>query len=123
MFSLRFDILIVRTCFADNYPRNYAIDIIHYAFELKISDDTDEIFGKATIPVLFKTNDIRQIRLDLINKTAERSGKGMVVESVMYNNVKVEFTHQQDALFIQLGAPAEKDKISTVCNSIQRHAG
>jgi aminopeptidase N len=105
---------VICTCFADNYPRNYSIDIIHYAFDLKLSDNTDEILGKATIQVLFKTNDIRQIRLDLVNKTAERSGKGMVVESVMYNNVKVAFTHEQDALFIQLGAAAEKDKMNTV---------
>ena len=106
--------LIIHTCFADDYPRNYAIDIIHYAFELKLSDATDEIVGRASILILCKTNDIRQIRLDLINKTAERSGKGMQVESVMYNDVKVDFKHQQDALFIQLAAPAEKDKISTV---------
>ena len=32
----------------------------------------------------------------------------------MYNNVKVEFKHEHDALFIQLGGPAEKDKISTI---------
>jgi aminopeptidase N len=106
--------LIIHNCFADNYPRNYAIDIIHYAFELKLSDATDEISGRATIRILFKTSDSRQIRLDLINKTAERSGKGMLVESVRYNDVKVDFKHQQDALFIQLAAPAEKDKISTV---------
>jgi aminopeptidase N len=106
--------LFIFNCFADNYPRNYSIDIIHYAFELKLSDNTDEIFGKATIQILSKTNDIRQIRLDLVNKTTERSDKGMVVESVMYNNIKVAFTHQHDALFIQLGSPAEKDKMSTV---------
>jgi aminopeptidase N len=75
--------LIIHPCFADDYPRNYAIDIIHYAFELKLSDDTDEISGKATIRILFKTSESRQIRLDLINKTAERSGKGMLVESVI----------------------------------------
>jgi aminopeptidase N len=106
--------LFIIHCFADNYPRNYSIDIIHYAFELKLSDETDEISGKATIRVLFKTNDIRQVRLDLINKTTERSGKGMQVESVNYNNVKVDFKHEQDALFIQLGGPAEKDKINTI---------
>jgi len=78
-------------------PRNYSIDIIRYAFELKLSDATDEITGKATTRILCKTNDIRQIRLDLINKTTERLGKGMMVESVMYNNVKVDFKHKQDA--------------------------
>ncbi|MGL6266461.1 MAG: M1 family metallopeptidase, partial [Chitinophagaceae bacterium] len=105
---------IIHTCFADDYPRNYSIDIIHYAFELKLSDETDEISGKATIRVLFKTNDIGQVRLDLINKTIERAGKGMLVESVTYNNVKVDFKHEQDALFIKLGSPAEKNKMSTI---------
>jgi aminopeptidase N len=119
---MKYKILIVTTllnfyicnCFADDYPRNYSIDIIHYAFDLKLSDNTDEIMGKATIQILFKTNDSRQVRLDLINKTKERLEKGMVVESVIYNNAKVAFTHQQDVLFIQLGGPAEKDKISTI---------
>ena len=119
---MKYKILIVTTIFnlficksfADDYPRNYSIDIIHYAFELKLSDNTDEILGKATIQILFKTNDSRQVRLDLINQTADRAGKGMVVESVMYNHVKVEFTHQKDVLLIQLGRAAEKDKISTV---------
>ena len=109
-----FIILTAGSCFADDYPRNYSIDIIHYAFELNLSDNTDEISGKATILVLFKTNDVRQIRLDLVNKTEQRSGKGMVVESVIYNNIKAEFKHQDDALFIQLGGPAEKDKVYKV---------
>ena len=109
-----FIILLAGNCFADDYPRNYSIDIIHYAFELKLSDNTDEISGKTTIQVLFKTNDVKQIRLDLVNKTEQRSGKGMMVESVTYNNIKAEFTHQNDELFIQLGGPAEKDKLGTI---------
>ncbi len=104
----------INYCFADKYPRNYSVDIIHYIFELKLSDNTDEIFGKATIRILFKKADIKQIRLDLINRTELRLRKGMVVESITYNNIKVEFTHQNDELFIQLGMPAEKDKTSTV---------
>ena len=109
-----FIILVACNCFADEYPRNYSIDIIHYAFELKLSDNTDEISGKATIQVLFKANDVKQIRLDLVSKTEQRSGKGMVVESVTYNNSKAEFKHQDDELFIQLGGPAEKDKVYTI---------
>ncbi len=97
--------------FADDYPRNYSIDIIHYAFELKLFDNTDEISGQATISVLFKADDIRQVRLDLVNKTEQRSGKGMVVESVILNGSNLEFKHQDDAIFIQLGKTAEKNKI------------
>ncbi|HLO81042.1 MAG TPA: M1 family metallopeptidase [Chitinophagaceae bacterium] len=97
--------------FADDYPRNYSIDIIHYAFELKLLDNTDEITGKATISILFKADDISQVRLDLINRTEQRSGKGMVVESVTLDNANLDFKHQNDAIFIQLGKPAERNKI------------
>jgi aminopeptidase N len=97
--------------FADDYPRNYSIDIIHYAFELKLVDNTDEISGKATISVLFKANDVSQVRLDLVNKAEQRSGKGMEVESVRLDQTNLEFKHQNDAIFIQLGKAAEKNKI------------
>ncbi len=42
-------------CHADNYPRNYSLDILHYKFELTLSDATDEIIGKTSIVVLFNT--------------------------------------------------------------------
>lgn len=98
-------------CFADKYPRNYSIDIIHYAFNLQLSDSTDEIIGKANILVLFKKADTRRVRLDLANKTEQRFGKGMSVESVTYNNRILEFTHKNDELYILLDAPAAKDKM------------
>jgi len=104
---------LVSFCRADNYPRNYSIDILHYLFELKLSDNTDEIMGKASIAVLFKTNDVKQIRLDLINKNGKYLQKGMVVESVSYNNTKADFTHTNDALVIQLSAKAPKDSTIT----------
>ena len=40
-------------CHADNYPRNYSLDILHYKFELTLSDATDEIIGKTSIVVFF----------------------------------------------------------------------
>ncbi len=106
-------------CHADNYPRNYSIDILHYLFELKLSDNTDEIFGKASISVLFKTNDVKQIRLDLINTNGKYLQKGMVVESVSYNNTKASFSHKNDALMIQLSGRVSKD--STITFIIQYH--
>jgi aminopeptidase N len=114
LFLLPLFILLVHPCFADKYPRNYSIDIIHYAFELKLSDSTDEISGKASILILFKSNDVKQIRLDLINKTDKRSGRGMVVESVSYNNQVLEFTHQNDVLLIKLKEPPQKNEQYTL---------
>ena len=103
--------LISLTSFADKYPRNYSIDIIHYSFELTLSDNTDEIIGRTTISLQFKTTDVKQLRFDLANKTDKRIGKGMVVESVMFNNMPLEFTHENDALFIKLGKGMEKDRL------------
>lgn len=91
-----------RAVYADNYPRNYNIDVLHYSFELTLSDNTDEINGNASITILFKKNDIRQVRLDLANKTLERNGKGMVVDSITLNGETLHYTHRNDELFIQL---------------------
>jgi len=78
-------------CRADNYPRNYSIDVLHYLFELKLSDNNDEIFGKTSISVLFKTNDVKQIRLDLINTNGKYLQKGMVVESCELQQYQGQF--------------------------------
>lgn len=112
--SLAFSIcLLTFNGFADEYPRNYAIDMIHYAFELRLSDSSNEIAGRASITALFKGDDIRQLRLDLINKSAQREGKGMVVESVSLNDRPLAYKHVDDALFIELGQASEKNKSYT----------
>mgnify|MGYP003343675388 CR=1 FL=1 len=105
--------IAINTCFADKYPRNYSVDMIHYAFELTLSDNTDEIIGRTTIDVLFKTNDQKQVRLDLASKNEKRAGKGMVVESVTCNGQILEFVHENDVLLIKLPQAAEKNKTYT----------
>ena len=105
--------VISNSIFADTYPRNYNLDIIHYEFDITLSDATDEIDGTTFITVSFKTGDTKQIRLDLINKTIERSGKGMVVESVYYENKKADFSHKNDALLIQLVTTPKKGETIT----------
>ncbi len=106
-------LLSARNIFADNYPRNYSIDIIHYSFKLNLFDNTDEIIGSAFISILFKKNDIKQVRLDLINKSEQRQGMGMSVESVTCNNQSIPYTHTRDELIIQVATLVEKDKILT----------
>lgn len=112
-FLLAFFLISVSSmyCFADSYPRNYSVDILHYAFELKLSDNTDEIIGKTTLSILFKSNEVKQVRLDLTNQTAQRLQKGMVVEFVTCNNAKVNFTHKNDALIILLSSYPVQDSI------------
>ena len=103
---LLFFLQVAQPAHADKYPFNYNIDILHYKFELVLSDATDEIRGTTSITILFKKNDIKQFRLDLANKTVERKNKGMEIESVMLNGEAVSFTHKNDALFIQLLKPS-----------------
>ena len=105
-----FYLLVLQTSYADNYPRNYSVDIIHYAFELSLSDQSDEILGKASITVLCKQNGVKQIRLDLINKTTQRKDKGMSIESITIGNEPVVFTHNNDEVFIQLSYPSVAGK-------------
>jgi aminopeptidase N len=100
---------------ADGYPRNYAIDIIHYAFNLTFSDQTDEMKGIASITLQCKQKDVKQIRLDLINQSDKWKGKGMSVQSVSINEKALKFTHKNDELLIQLeAAPAINESITIV---------
>jgi aminopeptidase N len=101
-----FIILSPITVFADTYPVNKFIDITHYRFELILSDETDEVSGTATVQAKFLRKDIRQVRLDLINRSSEHDGRGMVVHSVSHNNFVLTFDHSGDILLIDLPAPS-----------------
>ncbi len=102
-----FFISIVYFSYADNYPRNYTIDIKHYTFYIQLSDSSDEIVGKALIEVTCKKEGTRSIRLDLINKTVERQNKGMLVSSIMVDGKTVSYLHEKDALVIDLPIKAK----------------
>jgi aminopeptidase N len=91
---------------ADQYPINKSIDIKHYSFQINLSDSSNEITGNATIKLLFKQAGVNNFRLDLINKTNEKKGKGMVVDAILLGNQSLKFTHQNDELIIQLPQPS-----------------
>jgi aminopeptidase N len=101
---------------ADDYPINKKIDIKHYSFELVLSDLTDEIYGKAKITVQFKNQGTQSFRLDLINKSIEKKGKGMLIDSIKIGDLPINFTHQNDELMISLPTPsvANSDIIFTI---------
>jgi aminopeptidase N len=100
-------ILFSQLVWADKYPVNKNIDIKHYKFELGLSDSTDVIYGNAHITILFKKKGILNFRLDLINKTIERNGKGMVIDAIKIGNTPVAYTHQNDELIISLPKPSD----------------
>jgi aminopeptidase N len=96
--------------YADKYPKNHTIDIIHYKFELSLSDLSDEIIGTASLRILFKTDDSKKIRLDLINKSDARKGKGMVIDSIYSHLDKIKYTHSNDEIFLFFDTPPKKDE-------------
>ncbi len=91
---------------ADTYPVNKNIDIKHYSFEINLSDTADVIYGNAQITVMFKKAGTQNFRLDLINKTAERLGKGMLIDAIKVADLTVPYTHQNDEIIISLPNPS-----------------
>ncbi len=101
-------ILILSPLFswADLYPINKNIDVKHYSFELSLLDSTDIIVGTTNIKVQFKQAGMQQFRLDLVNQTNKRQGKGMLVDAIMIGKQKLVYTHLNDELIIQLPVPS-----------------
>ncbi len=81
----------------DPYPKNPNIDILNYSFELHLNDSTDVIYGTANINLNIKPNEER-VRLDLISKNNE--GKGMSIESILFNGKEVPYTHVDNVINI-----------------------
>jgi aminopeptidase N len=108
-------LLLVKSTFsfADNYPKNYAIDVLHYKFELTLSDKSDELIGQTTIDVLFKTDTSRQLRFDLVNRSAQLQGMGMHIETVLFENKPISFKHENNVLLIQLSNPFSNSKMAS----------
>lgn len=93
---------------ADHYPINKNIDVLHYSFELILSDSTNEIVGKTQVRARFDKEGITHFRLDLANATAKRQEKGMKVDAIQAGNSTLRFTHTNDELLIELNKPSVK---------------
>jgi aminopeptidase N len=85
---------------SDPYPKNDAIDIQHYRFELELNDSTDVIAGRATLTVAFRKL-INSFELDLIGV---RNGKGMTVRSVLAEKEPLSFSHENNRIVIKLNS-------------------
>mgnify|MGYP001218374681 FL=1 len=81
----------------DPYPKNPNIDILNYSFELHLNDSTDIIYGTANIKLSIKPNE-DNVRLDLISKN--KDGKGMSVESILFNGKEIPYTHVDNVINI-----------------------
>lgn len=90
--------------FADIYPKNPHIDVVHYIFDITLSDDTDMIKSTATLLVKFKKHGIQTLRLDLTNKSEKLNNKGMKVKQVSSQGKALEYSHNSDVLLIKMPA-------------------
>lgn len=86
----------------DSYPKNVGIDITHYTFALFLSDEVSVIKGTASISYRLLQPDIKRLRFDLINKSDAAPYRGMRVVAVTRKEVAVNFTHENDVLWIDL---------------------
>ncbi|MBK5279959.1 MAG: M1 family metallopeptidase [Bacteroidia bacterium] len=90
----------------DPYPKNPAIDIIQYIFQLEVNDTTDVIAGKAAVLIHFKKF-ISDFELDLTNKDA--SGKGMEVADILLEGKRISYIHKNNRLKILLPSYVSAD--------------
>ncbi len=94
------------TAVADPYPVNPGIDIIHYRFDLDLSDTSGRLVANTDVVVKFLRDDVRKLRLDLINQTAASDRHGMSVSAVSHHDEPLNFRHENDVLWIDLPGPS-----------------
>src|SRR5499427_11001066 len=78
---------------ADDYPRNAALDAIHYRLSLTIKDASDEIQAEAEILFEFKQDGVKTIPLDFAPLTVDR---------VTEDQREAKFTHAGGKLAVAL---------------------
>jgi len=105
---MRKGILLIAFCFlslstlADHYPINYSIEVKHYRFEIRLSDKTDEIQASSSITVLVIKEGLTDLAIDLIQKTDERKGLGMILDSVKLDGKPISYQYSEDKVKIHL---------------------
>ncbi len=103
--------LFCRPVAADNYPRNPHVDILHYAFQLRLTDENDIVEGKARITVRFLADGISRFHLDLVRRKASERGPvetatGMTVTSITRSDSSLAFSHDDDLIWIDMSSPS-----------------
>lgn len=99
----------------DPYPRNPAIDAVHYAFAITLHDTTDAIDGVLTADFRITAPGVTALRLDLVSVSDSLGGKGMVVRQVTLDGAPVTAPHRGDVLLVPLAtAPVVGQRLRLV---------
>lgn len=127
---------------ADSYPRQPGVDLRNYAFDVALSDASNEIRVRETIDLAFVTDGVRTLDLDLCSvitapptdtrepcqvprrrgqsaeelaaTSASNVGRGMVVTEVSSGNAALAFRHVDNRLRITFPRPSRKGERITV---------
>jgi len=86
------------------------IDVLHYKFEIELSDRYDTLKGRAFVTLQF-TETTNKFWLNLVS--LDGRGKGMVAYQVKENNDILNTAHGNDSLVIVLKKPAQKNETRT----------
>jgi aminopeptidase N len=89
------------TLLGDTYPRQSAVDALHYRFRLTLADDSARIAAEADVTVRLNAP-TKDLTLDLVSVTGEQ---GMTVTTVTRAETPVEFSHAANRL--RLTVPVE----------------
>jgi len=79
------------------------VDVLHYRFQLVLSDVSDEIQGQAEVRIRVLEEGLDEFWLDLVQRE-EDSGTGMEVLALHLDDVPVAFEHRGDRLFVFPGS-------------------
>ncbi len=78
-----------------------AVDVLHYAFDLTLSDASDVIRGLATLRVQLHGENVPRVTLDFMDY--------MTVRNVQVNGQQAPFTHENDDIHITIPAAHNSD--------------
>ena len=78
-----------------------AIDVLHYTFNLQLTDENNSIKGTAILSIKFLQT-IPSFDLDMVKKNND--GKGMTVQSVTENGHPVSFLQEMETIHIYTSA-------------------
>lgn len=95
-FMLSF-VFLPSWAWTDTYPKNPNIDMLHYVFDIALSDSTDVIEVEEQIEFRFMEAGMTALRLDLVEHQEET---GMEVSAVYWNGDLQEYTHENGELKI-----------------------
>ena len=81
------------------------VDILHYHFDLTLTDSSDRVRGSAVIDFQLSGIGVAAITLDLVQATA--AGKGMTVTQARWaDGTPAKWTHREERLVVDLPRPS-----------------